>query len=239
VITVACVFKTGGDFDSAYVERLARGVHANLNADHKFICLTDATKELSTCVGVDAVVPLQYDWPGWWAKMELFALPGSVLCFDLDTVLVDTIDDLGTWIQQPRDSLLMLRDFYRGGYASGILGWNGNLKWVLEAFIERCTDHTAWRIHSNALSKVSDGGSQFRGDQEWLRFFLSKQNRITVTLAQDIMSGIYSYKVHVRTPGSIPENSRVICFHGRPRPHELEDGSEVKNLWVHGRGVEE
>jgi len=233
VITVASVYKTGGDYDEAYVERLAVGVHRMLSLPHRFVCLTDVVEKFRGCPGLDNAIPLQYNCPKWWAKMELFGLPGPVLYFDLDTILTGSIDSLAKWIIESKDSLLMLRGFYKNDQCSGILGWNGDLKWILNSFVEHYANQATWRKQPNAITMLVRR-ERFRGDQEWLRSFLHSYPQLSVTLAQNVVSGIYSYKVHVKNK-ELPPDAKVICFHGRPRPHELKDSDGVKNLWIHGR----
>jgi len=230
VITVACVYKTGGDYDETYVERLAASVHRMLSLPHRFVCLTDVPKRHLNHYPIDQVIPLERGWPSWWAKMELFGLPGPVLYFDLDTVLTGSIDELATWIVQSKNSLLMLRGFYKSDKCSGILGWNGDLKWILDAFIEHYANQATWRKCPNATYMLVKR-KQFRGDQEWLQSFLPNHPQLSVILAQDVMSGIYSYKVHVRNNGSIPQDAKIICFHGRPRPHEIKNIPWMEKNW--------
>jgi hypothetical protein len=37
---------------------------------------------------------------------------------------------------------------------------------------------------------------------------------------------VVSYKYHCRTTGKLPDNARVVSFHGKPDP------SEVSDAWV-------
>jgi len=230
VITVASVYKTGGDYDERYVERLAASVQRMLSLPHRFVCLTDLPRRRLDQYAADEMIPLEHDWPSWWAKMELFGLPGPLLYFDLDTVLTGSIDDLARWVMNTQDTLLMLRDFYRHNRSSGILGWNGDLKWILDAFVEHYASQATWHKHPNAIHMLVKR-KRFRGDQEWLRSFLPSHPQLSVALAQDVMSGIYSYKVHVEANGLIPDDAKIICFHGRPRPHEVQTAAWMREFW--------
>lgn len=230
MITVASVYRMGGAYDEVYVERLAAGVRRTLSLPHRFVCLTDSPKKnLEHCL-ITSVIPLKQSWPGWWAKMELFGLPGPVLYFDLDTVLVGSIDDLARWVMETKDVLLMLRDFYTRDRSSGILGWNGDLRWVLDSFERDYANRAAWRRSRAAISMFT-GRERFRGDQDWLRFFLPGHSELLVALVQNVVSGIYSYKVHVRGREDVPDDARIICFHGRPRPREVENIPWMKKNW--------
>ena len=233
MITIASVLKSGGDYDKIYLERLALGVHRMLSMPHRFVCLTDMPEQkLGLKHVVDQTIPLTEGWPGWWSKMELFKLLGPVLYFDLDTVLTGRIEDLAEWIYtEAWDCLLMLQDFYRPDRSSGILGWNGDVRWIFEYFAGSYADNATWRVRPNATWMHGKKGS-FRGDQEWLRHLLKKRPQLQVALAQDIFPGIRSFKVHVRG-GSLPENTRVVCFHGRPRPHEINPPPVwMQKFWI-------
>src|SRR5690606_1980673 len=55
-------------------------------------------------------IPLKYDWPGWWAKMELFRpdLDGGLLFFDLDTIIAGSCEEIAAVRR-----LTFLQHFYR------------------------------------------------------------------------------------------------------------------------------
>lgn len=88
----ACVLRSGGDFLPCHVKWLARQVPG-------LVCISDVPVE-----GVETI-PLQYGWPGWWAKLEMFGplLVGDVMMFDLDTVVLSVPDE-------PEETTV-LRDF--------------------------------------------------------------------------------------------------------------------------------
>lgn len=217
MITVACVLKAGGDFGPAYVERLELGVDRHLALPHRFVCLTDLPAETFRDDSEGQVIPLTENWPGWWSKMELFKLPGPVLFFDLDTVITGPIDALAEWICRSDGALVMLSDFYRPKQrSSGILGWRGNTTKLFKCF---------WTGAELFMGK-------FRGDQEYLRAHLSEHPEIRIAVAQDIFPGIKSFKVDVRGR-QLPADAKVICFHGRPRPHEVRPLPDwMQECWV-------
>jgi hypothetical protein len=53
------------------------------------------------------------------------------------------------------------------------------------------------------------------GDQGFLQSVLGDCQRW-----QDVAGGIYSYKAHCSR--GVPADARVICFHGKPRPWDVE-----------------
>lgn len=208
--TIACVLKTGGDFDERYVVNLKRALVRNLTHPFKFVCLTDlpAIKDVET-------IRLSNGHPGWWSKIELFR-PGAmaterVLYFDLDTLILKNIDDL----LELGDNFYGLRPWNAanrraGNCASGIMAWkNGAYDFLHREF------------DADKINRL--------GDQVYISAAL-RAHGDTFTALQDAAPGIYSYKRECRRQGGPPRNARVVCFHGRPRMHEVGD-AWVKEAW--------
>lgn len=160
------------------------------------ICLSDIEIE-----GVPTI-KLQKNWTGWWSKIELFSdiLNGDLLYFDLDTVINCDVKELYV------GKTTVLRDFYhRTKMGSGLMYISQRDKskiWKTfsvnpQMFMSLCTTRERW------------------GDQGFLQDFIGDANKW-----QDSIAGIYSYKVHCQQ--GLPSDAKVICFHGKPRPWELE-----------------
>lgn len=152
-----------------------------------------------TVLGDD--LPLRTDFKGWFAKIELFA-PWNAhfrpfMFFDLDTYL---IGDLKPFEGLDLTQFWLIDDFNRPH-----LGESG----VMIVPNSRISDHI-WEKRGE-LRKLSSDGEFFR------QFPHKRLNRA--------VSGIVSYKKHARR--QIPENSRIICFHGKPKPHETRGWSKT------------
>lgn len=150
----------------------------------------------------DLLVIEEERWPGWWCKMGLFdpSVKGDLLYFDLDTIIVGPLDDI-----RDVDFLTVLSDFnVPHKMASGMMFIPQDKRAeIWDAWIKNPDEHMRqWRGHG-------DGGflSQFwNGAARW----------------QDLLPGqVVSYKRHVRPLGKIPDDARVCCFHGQPRPRAL------------------
>lgn len=180
-----CALRSGGDYNADHVRWLARqvpGLH----------CLSD--------IPIDGVktIPLQYDWPGWWCKLELFRpdITEDLLYYDLDTVVIDAPVPSGK-------TSLMLEDFYvpqRSG--SGLM------------YIRNQDKAPVWE----AWIKDPEAGQAYKpthmhhGDQGFIQDHLFHNH-----WQKTEKSCIMSYKAHVRK-GAKPQG--VVCFHGNPRPWE-------------------
>lgn len=98
-IAVSCVYWNGDfrgrKYSTKWVEKLRNMVKRNMEKEYDFYCLSNVPFEME---GVN-VLPLQYNWPGWWAKMEVFLRDefegyNAVLNLDLDILIPSRIDDL-------------------------------------------------------------------------------------------------------------------------------------------------
>jgi len=209
MLTVACVLRSGGIYDAFWVARLKAGVERHLPIAHRFVCLSDVDVPCER-------VPLEHDWAGWWAKLEMFRLPGPVLYFDLDTLIVGDLFDLATAVRNSR-GLLMLRDFYVPAHCgSGVMGWSSgkDARLIYGAF---------------SRSPASEMRRQRArmGDQAFIEETVGLQ---LIDRWQDAVPGqIVSYKVHCRN--GIPPNARVVCLHGRPKFGDMPANDPVRQAW--------
>lgn len=198
MLTVACVLKKGGDYNAEYVKILLKSVLRHSHEDIECICLTDTY--------ATNAVTLQNNWSGWWSKIELFKIPGPVVYFDLDTVIINDLTPIYDLVRDEKEKRIwMLKPFgMHEIMASGIMAWSGDWSELHDTF--------DYKTHS----------FQFRGDQDYLSDKLIGEKN--VEFIQTKVSGIYSYKYHCRT--ALPNDARIVCFHGRPRP------VNVKTDWM-------
>ena len=204
---IACVYKTGGDFDSDYVEAL----YDSLSQYGDFLCFTDGD--------VPDYVPqvkLKHGWKGWWSKIEALGYDDDILLFDLDTVVVGDIWRMVNIAKATRSSLIMLSDFYYPEKpASGILYASNQIGNALyDKFVMSPELHM----------------SKHRGDQDFITVQWKDIVRWDELLGDDY---ICSYKAHIaktapkhmRIKKVDPTKSKIVAFHGKPRP------KDVKEFW--------
>lgn len=182
VINLCCVnsrdYLGRGD---EYVRRLWEGVDRHLSIPYSFHVLTEH----------DA------PGPGWWAKLSLFEpgrFKGRCLYFDLDTLIVGSLDDVASY----SGTFAGLSDFYHPRhFASGVMAWDVDQNGIWDAWVKQ---------NYPMEHRMGDGG--FIGEQ------VPGADRL-----QTLFPGQFvSYKAHCRK--GIPAEARVVCFHGLPRPHE-------------------
>lgn len=179
-----CVLRSGGDFKPEHVQRLARQVK-------NLVCLSDVEIE-----GIKTI-PLQHDWPGWWAKMEIYHpdIKGDVFYLDLDTLVLKmpampSVDTVLTDFGDPH-----------------VIG--SGLMYLTEA-----TRAVIWQAFTANPGKAM--GSHIKwpaGDQGFILPYLKHAQR------WQKIAKVYSYKLHCKR--GIPADAQIVCFHGKPRPWSL------------------
>ena len=193
MLTVACVYKTGGDYTAEYVARLRAGVERHLTGG-EWACVSDDPKV--------ATHRLFHGWPGWWSKIELFRLfAGPTLYLDLDTVITGDLSEIAAAAE--RYPFVMLSDFFHPRRAqSGVMAWHGDQSPIYREFADAPGQHM---MACRVPDRWGDGGFVAQMKPDAARW-------------QDVAPGqIVSRKVAAtRNP-----DERVVCFHGRPRPHEV------------------
>ena len=205
-MTVATVLRSGGAYGPEYVDALRRGVNRYLRG-HRFLCLSD------TPVGIWGE-PLAHEWPGWWAKVELFRpglFDGLVLYLDLDTLVVGPLE----WATTYAGQLAVLGDLFqdpngtrRTMIGSGVMLFRPgpHTEAIYEAFTREpeviMSQHTA------------------RSDY-WYKRVMPDPDRI-----QAFYPGMVESSKREAKDGA-PDGCSLVCAHGRPRLHEPRAG------WAH------
>ncbi len=239
MIHVICL-KHGTKYDSQYVNRLynmvLRNTRYKLGTDFTFTCFTDNRAK------IDLDIPWKplprKDLVGWWNKLWFFSPelatavgPGQVLYFDLDTVIVGNIDEYLDF-SSTQASLAILRDM--GGWKSpkppSQVGWGSAImSWPVG------WGHHIWNEFSRDTNQQMRGHGH--GDQGYIKYMTKPED---VVLWQDIVTGnsqVISYKWNLRDPNRgnpdppVPRGVSVICFHGRPWPHEVANLSWMQQHW--------
>lgn len=220
MLTVACVLRSGGIYDAEWVRKLRDGVSRHLTLAHRFVCLSDVDVPCER-------IPLTTDWPGWWSKIELSrpgVLGGPTLYFDLDTVIVGSLDAIAVHPHR----FTMAHEFYRPELlCSTAMAWDGDYSFLYDAFaadparLMKHYDHelpkrrSEWRIGDQAF--IEDEFARFGEKPDTFRDLFGE-------------TSIASYKVH-GCENAPPEGAAAVAFHGKPKPSDLKTGW-VPEAWI-------
>jgi hypothetical protein len=211
-LAIACVLKTGrweikqhnrvSEYGPQHVQWLKRQCDKHAPGV-RFVCLTDA----GMIDGVETI-PLLYNWPGWWSKMELFDHDfGRVLYMDLDTVIVGPLNKMLEHSHQ----FTACRDFGKSsGLNSSVMAWRGKRTDLFEPFAQR---PQYWMDECFSKKCWGDQGFILKHLDQWDAW-------------QDVFPGaVGSYKLTFNRERP-PASARVVCFHGKPKP------DSVSHDWV-------
>lgn len=181
---------------------------------HRFVCVTDNTAGLK---GVDtfplwddhATVPSPAGGhnPSCYRRLKMFAPEAKdwfgdrVVVMDLDTVIVRDITPL---FEEDVDFRIWGEsDFPRTQWMNGSL-------WMLKTG----TRTKVWDQFDPKRSPYMAKKAGARGsDQGWMSFILGKGER---TWGRS--DGVYSFRKHVRPLGHLPDDARMVMFHGNVDP---------------------
>lgn len=211
--------KWGTLYPASYVNILFRAVQRNLSGPFRFVCLTNEPDGLADGIEVFPIPDIgleewhYYDgaWPKIGVFMEnLYGLTGRCLFIDLDTVILDSIDDFfeipgrlvaidnGRWKKPDAPSQTMSSVF---AFELGSLGYLvDDLRQNRDSIVSRHKIEQVYLHH--AIDDIK------YWPQEWM----------------------VSFKYHLRRPLLVdrflpprhpPATAKMVIFHGRPRPIDL------------------
>lgn len=223
MVNIVCL-KWGKVYGPHYVNRLYRGVARNLTLPFRFVCFTDDPSEVEApveCLPLPAMtLPPGYENSAF-RKIGLFAptledLTGTTLFLDLDVVITGNMDCffefdapfaiIHNWLEW-RKTILRARP--RIGNSSVFRFNIGEQAHVLDDF--HAHPHDAIHGYPTEQAYMSDKvGSLAFWPEEWCRSF----KRHCVPGAP----------FNLIRPPRIPEDARIIVFHGRPNPDEAAAG---------------
>lgn len=220
MLNIVC-FKWGTLFNAEYVNNLYNSVERNITVPHTFTCFTDDPTDV-----LCETKPFLDDLSTWWYIIGLFnkehGFTDKVLYMDLDTVITDNIDHI---VSLDVD-FAITEDFYRPrGLQTTFIMWKPEKFHYLYEKLK-------------ITSPKNPGAHWSGGTNGFVESHVAKEN---VTILQDIFPAEFiSYKVHIRDkaqkarnplPGDL-NTAKIICFHGKPRPHEVRHLPWMKEHWI-------
>lgn len=191
-----------------YVYKLQSMVKKWAPFNTRFICFTDRKQSQMPGVATLGLPELEHV-RGWFNKLYLFsadAFPvgARVLYFDLDTAIVGSLSDVAS---VPLDRPVFLRDVLCAPrLASGVFSFRAGPE-----HYKTWTDYVTFSARYRGMAMATD--------EQWLmRYYPSAQRECW----QHLLPGqMVSYKVNLKKKDP-PPGTRVVFFHGKPRPHEVD-----------------
>jgi len=225
-IDCACVIH-GDAYSWTYVEKLYSMLSRHITPGIRLHVYTEADRVVPTPMIKHALKDWNIANPkkSWWYKMQLLNPAhhaGPLLYFDVDTEIVDNID----WIWQcPTTYFWAVKDFKylwqptHTGLISSVMWWDTQkYSHIWDTFAQQ------------DLNKIIQ---TYRGDQDYIsdkipenqrRFF--DVNRV-LSWRWQCLNGGYDFQKRRHylpdTGTQPPENTRVMIFHGFPKPDQVND----------------
>ena len=230
--TIACI-KWGTLFGPEYVNRLYSGVRRHMGRPIRFCCMTEHAEGLHPDVEVlplptepfqaemDAALAVA-NRQGAMRKVSLFRpgvlpdLEGPVLGFDLDVVITGDLTPI--WDMAP-GKLVMRADWVeaRRGRPTGhgsVFRWDPALHGYLYADLAADAGAVVTKARGSE-QRYTSHAAQDHGDFEYI------PGDLVVSFKHDCL-GLPPRNWLV--PARLPDNARVVCFHGRPKMPEAVSG---------------
>ena len=223
--TVVCV-KAGDKYGPEYVNRLRRAVALHGLERLPFACLTDDPAGVDPPARCLALPPCI---EGWWNKLYVFAwdrhgVEDDLLYLDLDTVVVG---DLGPFAERRSDPTFVDGLFPGAGARVGRRYGPGSVD-SSAMFIPRGWGAGIWRqFRRRSDYWMHQDPERRHGDQWFISRYLDKQPEKFQGLWP---SSVVSYRWTCVSAGGPPPEARLVSFHGRPSPHEVDD-EWVRRAW--------
>ncbi len=229
--TVVCI-KWGTLFGPEYVNRLYSGVRRNLDRPVRFLCMTDRAEGLHPDVEVldlpeepfraemDAALAVA-NRQGAMRKVSLFrqgAIPdleGPVLGFDLDVVITGALDPI---LELAPGTVAMRHDWTekRKGRPTG------------HGSVFRYDPARHGFLYDDLAAAPYAETERARGSEQRYTSHKAMDNGVfTYIPGEWVVSFKYDCNPFPRnwvTPPRLPDDARVVCFHGRPKMSQAVAG---------------
>lgn len=198
--------KWGTLYSSDYVNKMYEMIKRHLTLPFTFYCFTEDDTGLDKNIKIKPLP--ESSLHGWWYKpymfkQNLFSDNHINFYIDLDSVITGNIDQF--MLYQPNQfmglrELIYLKHPDRIGFGSGIMRWvNNRFQYI-------------W----TRLELTQELAKKYPGDQDYIYHYHAQNIKFYPT------EWTTSYKWE-HTEGVIKPESKIIVFHGSPRPHEVTD----------------
>jgi hypothetical protein len=220
-----------------YIYNLVCMLEKYLTVQYSIVCFID-DEGMQPIAGVEyRMIPKEIlTWPQNLPKLYQHSpdsgLSGRILSFDLDTIIVDNIDEFATYI--PNGTMCGIKPFKpinqsKGWLPGGVMAFEAG-QWEY--------------VFNRVASNPERWGIKTKGGKERLTMKLLLQQD-QKEYWQDLFPGkLVSYKRHCRRNriergklgSDLPKGASVVAFHGHPRPHELKGVDKfMYSLWFDAR----
>lgn len=205
--------KKKGEFTAEHVNKLYKMIDRHISIDYEPVCITDDPTGIDKRV---RIVPLWDDYRhlgGCYTRLKAFSqemehvIGGRFLWLDLDAIICG---DLAPYIKDPADIKFWGDTHPRTPYNGSIVLMTAGCREDVWTRFQEDTDKKIRQTRSMAYIGT---------DQAIIGLILGRNER-----KWSVRDGIYSFRIHFekckRT--ELPDNARIVMFHGRHDPSDVE-----------------
>lgn len=209
------------EFHARHVNSLRRQFEQHLSMPHRFVCVTDDP------AGVDCdtiplwpsplKTPINPKKPNCYVRLWAFAKEAERLfgrrfvSIDLDAVVTGSLDPL---LDRPEDFVIW-------GYTHPTTPYNGSM------FLQTAGARTkVWEQFDPDRTPDEARRNRYAGsDQAVISMILGPGEAMWGT-----EDGVYGYRNHLTQTPDLPENARLVFFHGKRKP--WEEDTRRRAPWI-------
>jgi hypothetical protein len=231
ILNIVCM-KWGTKYGPHYVNRLYAGVRRWLDRDVRFLCFTDDATGIAPGVEIHDLPQDPFEAAivagmtragrrGAWRKVSLFrpglaGMQGPVLGFDLDVVITGPLDPL---VDHAPGKVVMRREWryeWRrkdGGHGS----------------VFRFDPDQHDFLYNDFAADPEGAITRHKGSEQYYTSMTALRHGALAYLPGDLVcsfkrNAIPTFPLNWLVTPRLPENCRVLCFHGRPLMEEAIEG---------------
>ncbi|WP_306120185.1 MULTISPECIES: hypothetical protein [unclassified Roseitalea] len=231
MLNVVCM-KWGNKYPSYYVNRLHAGVQRWLERDFRFICFTDDSAGVNADIETHPLPEEEFEAEliagmqrrgrkGAWRKISLLRpgladMEGPILGFDLDVAIAGPLDAIVDFAPQK----VAMRREWRYEW-QGRDGGHGSV-FCLEP-------HLHPYLYEEFAADPAGAIDRHKGSEQYYTSMTALRHGSLAYLPGDLICSFKRNAIpawpfnYLRAP-VLPDNCRVMCFHGRPSMEEAMSG---------------
>jgi hypothetical protein len=181
-------------FGPKYVKKIHEDLYSKNTVPLDFYCFTDQPKKIKNIPRIEFKPRFRWNLNKFECFDPKYKLQGRVLIIDLDTLILKNIDD----VLEFKEEFITCSGTKKTDKAGGSI-----------------TGTTIEYGQKNIWGPLSEKTKQITSKTRGSERFFYRQYIKDMEFFQKNYPGIYNYKTE-----GIPNDARIIRFHGKPRPHE-------------------
>ena len=205
-IRIACVLKSGGEYEPDHVYLLQKQIEKHVTVPYEFVCFSDH-KDLKC-----ETIKLTQNLSGWWSQLELFRpdvqTGERTFYLDLDVVVIGNIDHMVSY----ENDFIIAEEYRHLDVPTS----------TLMSFNKMGANHV-WEAWLRVFKKIN----------------LDRKSPLSTVFFQPYTKHVFLQRLFPNqicsyrkdwARGAANLDTRIICFHGQPKPWNVDPISSIKDM---------